>query len=115
MRLMKAVVPVALALLCSGAGFVAMGVFFSSLTRNQVVAGVFTAVMMVLMMALIAVKRLVPAGSVWATLVTYVSFIDLWGTALQGKLALKDLGFHISAAVFWLFLTVKVLESRRWR
>jgi hypothetical protein len=27
----------------------------------------------------------------------------------------RNLIFHLSAAVFWLFLTVKVLESRKWR
>jgi hypothetical protein len=29
-------------------------------------------------------------------------------------LAPRDLVLHLSVAVFWLFLTVKVLEARKW-
>jgi ABC-type transport system involved in multi-copper enzyme maturation permease subunit len=111
----RPIISFSLVLVCCGAGFVAMGLFFSSITRNQVVAGVFTAMGMVLLMAIFWVKKAVPPGSAWANLIDYASFITLWRKALEGKLALRDVMFHISAAVFWLFLTVKVLESRKWR
>ena len=32
----------------------------------------------------------------------------------KGHLALADVLFHVSAAIFWLFLTVKILEARKW-
>jgi ABC-type transport system involved in multi-copper enzyme maturation permease subunit len=111
----RPIVSFAIALLCCGAGFVAMGLFFSSLTRSQVVAGVFTAAGMVLLMVLVWVRRNIPQGSAWSSLLSYTSFVELWRTTLEGKLALRDIMFHLSAAVFWLFLTIKVLESRKWR
>jgi ABC-2 type transport system permease protein len=108
----RPIVSFAVALLCSGGGFVAMGLFYSSLTRNQLVAGVLSAVSMLFLLA----PALIEAGQgAWASLLSYISFVDLWRTTLLGKLALKDLAYHISATVVWLFLTMKVLESRKWR
>jgi hypothetical protein len=43
-----------------------------------------------------------------------VNFIDMWMETWNGKLWLRDVVFQLSATVFWLFLGVKVLESRRW-
>ncbi|MBY0525872.1 MAG: ABC transporter permease [Gemmataceae bacterium] len=111
----RPIISFTIALLCSGAGFLAMGLFFSSLTRNQVAAGVLTAMGMIILMAVYFIKRNASPGSNWSLLLGYASFIDLWFTALQGKLALRDVMFYISSAVFWLFLTIKVLESRKWR
>jgi ABC-type transport system involved in multi-copper enzyme maturation permease subunit len=103
-------------LLFTGAGFVAMGVFFSSLTRNQLLAAVLTFVAMLLLVGLFLVKQnVMEPGGLWHTVFTRVSFIDSWWDALDGKLGLSDLIYHLSVTVFWLFLTVKVLESRKWR
>lgn len=110
----RPLVSFSIALLCSGAGFIGMGLFLSALTRNQVAAGVLAAAAMLLFMAVFFLKRIFPQGSAWSTLLTYTSFIDLWMTSLQGKLALRDVMFFLSSAVFWVFLTIKVLESRKW-
>jgi hypothetical protein len=47
-------------------------------------------------------------------LVRTVSFIHVWFEATQGKLFIRDIVYQLSAAVFALFATVKVLEARRW-
>ena len=54
------------------------------------------------------------AGSFWVTALTQMSYIHLWLTSTRGQLAAPMLIFHLSAAVFWLFLSVKVLEARKW-
>ena len=68
------------------------------------------------------VRRLIPArpgaedSFGWLrTILTHISFIDLWGNVMQGRMASRDLVIYLSATIFWLFLTVKVLESRKWR
>jgi ABC-type transport system involved in multi-copper enzyme maturation permease subunit len=107
-----------LALAASGAGFIAMGLFFSSCTRNQIAAAVLTVVGMLLLFAIFFGKRVVfqeTKSDVWNNVLTHVSYIDLWITSIQGQLDFKSMVFHLAAAVFWLFLTVKVLESRKWR
>jgi ABC-type Na+ efflux pump permease subunit len=105
----------AVALVINGAGFVSMGLFFSSLTRNQLIAAVFTFVGMLLLLAMAWVKDLpfVPAGV--RTAMEYLGFFEKWRNAVRGKLAVRDLIVYLSMTIFWLFLTVKVLESRKWR
>lgn len=103
------------ALLCSGSSFLAMGLFFSSVTRNQIVAGVLTAAAMLGFVMLGLLSDMIRGSSDWLALADYVSFIQLWQNSLQGKLALRDVAFHISATIVWLFATLKVLESRKWR
>jgi hypothetical protein len=104
-----------IALIFTGAGFVSMGLFFSSLTRNQVAAAILTFVGMLFLTFIFFPKRSWPEGNIWRIALEHISYIDLWINSLRGKLAPRDLIYHFSAAVFWLFLTVKVLESRRWR
>ncbi len=99
---------------CSGAGFLAMGVFFSSLTRNQIAAAILTFMVMIALFSIFIVNRMIPPGTAWGTFLTHISFIDLWIAAVQGKLIPRDIIFPLSSAVFFLFLSVKVLEARRW-
>ena len=103
-------------LVFTGAGFVGMGLFFSSLTKNQLTAAVLTFVGMLLLVGLFLLKETaLTQGSLWHKVFSRVSFIDIWWESLDGRLAVSQLFYHASVAVFWLFLTVKVLESRKWR
>ena len=44
-----------------------------------------------------------------------MSYLHAWKDALHGKVVLRQLMFPVSLAVFMLFGTAKVLESRKWR
>lgn len=103
-----------IALAATGAGFVSMGLFFSSLTRNQIAAAILTFVGMLGLTMLFFAKRSMAPESTGFIVLKYVSYIDLWIDSLEGTLSLRHLMFHVSAAILWLFLTVKVLEARRW-
>jgi ABC-type transport system involved in multi-copper enzyme maturation permease subunit len=105
------------ALTCMGANFVAMGLFFSSITRNQIISAVLTfAGMFALLFIYMGLTQLKDASptSPWVGVLTHMSFIDLWHDSLEGKLEPQYLIFHVSAAFFWLFVTVKVIEARKW-
>ncbi|HEX4588745.1 MAG TPA: ABC transporter permease, partial [Gemmataceae bacterium] len=101
------------ALVGTGAAFVATGLFFSSLTRNQIIAAVLTFMAMIVYLSFYLMSR--SMGATAAAVVHQVSFIQLWLDSLGGKFYLRDLIGQLSLAAFWLFLTVKVLESRRWK
>jgi ABC-2 type transport system permease protein len=103
-----------IALTVTGAAWMAMGLFFSSLTRNQITAAAMTLVAMIFLTAVFWLWRAAPADSVWRDVLRHISFINLWWESSEGKVAPRDLVFHLTAAVFWLFLTVKVLEARKW-
>lgn len=98
----------------SGASFLAMGLFFSSLTKNQIVAAVLTFAGMLVWLVIYFVEGMIPPGSVWGPVVRHLNFIDLWWESLAGRLHVRDVVIQLSFAVFWTFLTVKVLEARRW-
>ena len=98
----------------TGAGFIGMGLFFSSITRNQIAAGVLTlAGMMVLTMA--HLSRDFVSDPTIRKVLFHMSYIDLWWETLKGKILPQYLLFYLSLASLSLFLTVKVLESRKWR
>jgi ABC-2 type transport system permease protein len=103
-----------IALAATGAGCVSMGLFFSSMTRNQIIAAIVTFVGMFAWTLIFFLKRDLPQDSPWRIIMTYVSYVDLWIEAVQGTLSLRHLVLQISVAIFWLFVTVKVLEARRW-
>jgi len=100
-----------------GGGFVSMGLFFSSLTRNQIASSVLCFVGMILLTGLAIIKWNVEASSpasAWVPVLAHISYVELIYRSLEGQLQPRFLVFHLSFAILWLFMTVKVLESRRW-
>jgi ABC-type transport system involved in multi-copper enzyme maturation permease subunit len=106
------------ALIFMGAGFMGMGLFFSSLTRNQVASGVLTFSVMLLFLILWIIKIFIlgrqSPDSLWIPVLGHICYGELWSQSLQGQLDPRLLTFHLSSAILWLFMTVKVLEARRW-
>jgi ABC-2 type transport system permease protein len=112
-----------LVLMVCGASFTSIGLFFSSLTRNQIAAAVmtFSAMMFMFIVGIISpvisqsIKGLSPsAASGLSVMMDRIGFYQLWGKALAGQLELAPVVFHASVAVFFLFATTKVLEARKW-
>jgi ABC-type transport system involved in multi-copper enzyme maturation permease subunit len=102
----------------TGAAFISMGLFFSSLSKNQIISGVLTfAGMLGLFIVAIIRERIFGQnpGSPWYQVLMHISYLYVWNPTLGGMLVPKFLLFHASSAVFWLFLTTKVLESRKWK
>jgi ABC-2 type transport system permease protein len=54
----------------------------------------------------------IPEGA-WSFLRS-VTYVDLWLNGARGTIAPRLLVLHLSMGVFWLFLTTKVLEARKW-
>ena len=101
----------------TGAGFVSMGLFFSSLTRNQIISGILTLVGMVALTMVFLINMLLQRvkgpDTPWATVLTHISYLDIWVDTTDGKLMPRLLLFYLSMTIAWLFLTVKILEARR--
>lgn len=103
-------------------GFVAMGVFFSSITKNQIVALLLTFAGILAMFMLFFIERMMSQGSKadpnspLFEFLRYITFVQhLLSSFSRGKVELKHILFHVSFAAFWLFLTIRVVESRKWR
>jgi ABC-2 type transport system permease protein len=110
------VVGVYLGTLTVGAMFLSVGLFFSSLTRNQIVAAMLTfAVLMILFSTFVLDWFAARIGTGWAEVVKYIAVLRHLGELGKGRMDLKFLLFHLSVVVFTLFVTVKVVEARKWR
>ena len=97
-----------------GMMFVAIGLFFSAMTRNQIVAAIWTFVALLFMIVMIPLIYMFAerqhAG--WAEGVRFSSVLSQVRSFAMGQLDLRHLALHLSVCVLMLSLTVKVLESR---
>lgn len=103
-----------LAVGASGAAFIAIGLVFSALTRNQIVAAVLTFVVLLVLMVIQWSEVFTFVGPAVKTALKRLAYWDLWAAALRGQLQVRDVLIQLSIAVFGLFLTVKILEARKW-
>ena len=96
-----------------GGAFIAIGVFFSSLTDNQLVAASssFGAGLFFLIIGWTAPFAGPTAGKVIAQL----SLLYHLESFTKGVVSLQDVAYYVFLAAFFLFLTMKSLESSRWR
>jgi ABC-type Na+ efflux pump permease subunit len=100
-----------------GLAFVGMGLFFSTLTKNQIIAAVLTFAGMLLFFIAFLIRREQVALGVPPFIqaaLSRLSYVHMWIEAGAGRLPLRDVLLFSSLGVFWLFLSVKVLETRKW-
>jgi ABC-2 type transport system permease protein len=103
-----------LGVLTLGAMVVAIGLFFSSMTRNQVVAAIMTAATLVLLFAFAWLHQSArSSSSAWAEPLKYTAILFQLMELAQGRMDVRYLVLHASVAAFMLYLTVKVLEARK--
>ena len=102
-----------LGLILLGGAFVAVGMFSSSLARNQIVAGVVGIGILLLLWVLGAASGVL--GPRLSGVLAYLSLSDHFQNFGQGVIELKDVVFYLSFIVGALFLTVRIFESARWR
>ena len=103
----------AIGLAATGAAFISMGVFFSSVTRSQVASGVLTAGGMLALTLLFMLSGAIQSTA-WVAVLKHMSYINVWLDTLDGRLVPRQLIFFVSMTVVWLFISVKVLEARKW-
>jgi ABC-2 type transport system permease protein len=96
-----------------GASFVAIGLLASSLTENQVIAVAlsFCALLLFWLIGWSASH----AGPTLAKVLSYLSITQHLQDFQRGVVDTKDVVFYASLILVGLFLTVTVIESRRWR
>ena len=100
-------------LLLLGGIFVSICLFISSLTENQMIAaigGFFINLMILLMNTL---KSALPNGFLQDVL-SSISVYSRYSEITNGIFSLSSLIFFVSVIFIFLFLTVRVLEKRRW-
>jgi ABC-2 type transport system permease protein len=101
-----------LGLVLMGAMFLAIGLFASSLTENQIVAAMVT--FGILLAFWIVGWTAEFAGGSMSAVLGHLSIIEHNDTFAKGVLDTKDVIYFVDFTVLALFLTLRSLESRRW-
>ena len=96
-----------------GAAFIAVGIFCSSFTENQVVSAVTSFIVMIVLYLFSTIGNLIPVEFI-SKIFSRLSFLERYYGFTYGLFDLSNALFFISAVVVFLFLTVRVLEKRRW-
>jgi ABC-2 type transport system permease protein len=102
-----------LGLLLMGATFIAVGVFASSLTDNQIVAAVTT--FGVLLIFWVLGWSADYAGGAAGRVLQFLSILEHNDSFSKGVLDTKDVLYYVNFTALALFLTLRSLEARRWK
>jgi ABC-2 type transport system permease protein len=104
-------------MLCIGAAYIAMGVFISSLTENQVIAAVGSLCLFIALYLLEVVAMMFFSSGILPIFVMrifiFISIFGRYDEITAGLLSLDTIVFFLSVCAFFLFLTVRALEKRR--
>jgi ABC-2 type transport system permease protein len=102
-----------LGLLLMGGCFISVGLLISSLTKNQIVAGVVTFAVFLMLWVINWIGVFV--GPTAQAILSHLSITDHFDDFARGVLDTKHLVYYISFISLGLFLTAKSVDSERWR
>ncbi|NLZ36367.1 MAG: ABC transporter permease [Clostridiales bacterium] len=103
----------AVGILLLGGAFVAIGVFVSSLTENQITAAVGTMAILLLMLSVNFFNSYIDITWI-RTVLNWISIYSRFGNFTYGVFDFTALLYYASIMFVFLFLTVRVYERRRW-
>jgi len=102
-----------------GGLFMSLGCFASSLTGSQIVAAMITFTLGYTLFLLSYLPGHLPLASGWqAALVALVAHVDLFNHMndfARGLVDTRHVVFYVTMTFLFLFLTLRVVESRRWK
>ncbi len=100
----------------AGAMFLSLGLFISSLVKSQMVAALISLFVGLVFIVAGFWQPEIDTGSVWYQLQFFLTVPRHFDRNFsRGVVDTRQLVLYVSVAVFFLFLTVRSLESRRWR
>ena len=102
-----------LGLVLMSSAFVSLGVLASSLTQNQIVAAAITFGALLLLWIIGWAQTL--AGQEVGSVFVYLSLLSHFESFTKGVLDSRDILYYGLFVTFFLFATLRVLESRHWR
>ena len=102
-----------LGLILMGACFLSLGLFVSSLTRNQIVAGMVTFAVFLMFWVINWIATFM--GPTSQAVLNYLSITEHLNDFARGVIDTKHVVYYMSFIAFSLFLTVRAVDSERWR
>ena len=107
------VVTTYLGLILMGGCFVSLGLLISSLTKNQIVAGMATFGVFLMLWVINWISSF--TGPTMQAVLNYLSITDHLDDFTKGIIDTKHLVYYVSFITFGLFLTARSVDTERWR
>jgi ABC-2 type transport system permease protein len=108
------IMTVSVGLTTMGMMFVSIGLFLSSLTKNQIIAAIWTFIVLLVLVVVFSIVYLFAEQRHygWADGIRFVAVLFQMQSFGQGLLDFRYIAVQLSVCAFMLSLTVKVLEMR---
>ncbi len=100
-------------LLLLGAAFISIGLLISCLTESQAVAAFMTLVVSLVMLLIDTISSLIDISFI-TTIVSAISVTNRFSDFTSGIFDISNVLFFVSIVVVLNFITVRILEKRRW-
>jgi gliding motility-associated transport system permease protein len=105
-----------LGIFLTGCLFLSLGCFASAISQSQMAAAMISLVLGVSLFSLGFLAKSIPVTAQWQSqALSYFSLFDQMNDFARGVVDTRTVIFYVSATFFFLFLTLRVVESRRWK
>ncbi|MEI9959872.1 MAG: ABC transporter permease [Limisphaerales bacterium] len=99
-----------------GCLFMALGCLASALTNSQMAAAMISFVLGVSLFSLGFLASAIPSVVQWQSqVISYFGLFEQMHDFARGVVDTRTVVFYVSLTFFFLFLTLRVVESRRWK
>jgi ABC-2 type transport system permease protein len=99
-----------------GCLFLSLGCFASAISRSQMAAAMISFVLGVTLFSIGFLAEALPATAQWQSqALSYFGLFEQMHDFARGVVDTRTIIFYVSATFFFLFLTLRVVESRRWK
>ena len=102
-----------LGMLLMGGCFIAVGLLISSMTKNQIIAGMVTFVVFLMLWVIDWIATFM--GPTGQAILSYLSFTSHLSDFMRGVIDTKHVVYYLSFIAFGLFLTARSVDTERWR
>lgn len=98
-----------------GSSYIAIGLWVSSITKNQIVSFLVSAAI-IFVLYIIGNSFILGSFPDWIREIgNFLSFSTHFNSILRGVISLADITYYLSIIALFLFLNVKVVSSRNWK
>ncbi len=105
-----------LAIFLLGCLFISLGCFASALTRSQVIAAIISLGFGASLFLVSVLAGRLSAPTSWqAEVLSSLSFFDHMTDFARGVIDTRPVVLYVTLTLFFLFLTLRIVESRRWK
>jgi ABC-2 type transport system permease protein len=105
-----------LGIFLTGCLFLSLGCFGSAISQSQMAAAMISFVLGVSLFSLGFLAKSIPVTAHWqAQALSCFNLLDQINDLARGVLDTRTVVFYVTATFFFLFLTLRIVESRRWK